>query len=153
MYWTIETTKGRQVFNWNQKILKENGSTVGILSGRCIGNDCKETWYSGVQWFYLWDIPLIMDGKDYLHAVMKWLTKKKIVKGNDKIWIFRVDRNSDRSCGLLMNKSSGSNKIMFYILQIKVWKTQQSQQSCKQQNLSCRNGWRIWSTNLHSRFE
>lgn len=37
----------------------------------------NETWYSGVQWFYIGDLPLIMDWKEYLHAIMKWLLQKQ----------------------------------------------------------------------------
>lgn len=40
----------------------------------------NETWFSGVQWFYLWWMPIIMDWKEYLHAVMKWLLQKTTSK-------------------------------------------------------------------------
>ena len=40
----------------------------------------NETWFSGVQRFYLWWMPIIMDWKEYLHAVMKWLLQKTTSK-------------------------------------------------------------------------
>lgn len=40
----------------------------------------QETWFAGVQWFYLGGMPIIMDGKEYLHAVMKWLLQKTTSK-------------------------------------------------------------------------
>lgn len=44
----------------------------------------SETWYKGVQWFYLWGIELIMDWKDYVHAIVKGLTKKRTSKDMTK---------------------------------------------------------------------
>lgn len=37
----------------------------------------NETGYSGVQRFYIGDLPLIMDWKEYLHGIMKWLLQKQ----------------------------------------------------------------------------
>lgn len=44
----------------------------------------QETWFAGVQWFYLWWTPIIMDWKEYLHAVMKGLLQKTSSKNMTK---------------------------------------------------------------------
>lgn len=44
----------------------------------------NETWFAGVQWFYLGWMPIIMDWKEYLHAVMKWLLQKTSSKNMTK---------------------------------------------------------------------
>ena len=40
----------------------------------------NETWFAGIQRFYLWSLPVIMDGKEYLHAIMKGLLQKQTSK-------------------------------------------------------------------------
>ena len=52
--------------------------------------------------------------------------KEKNVEGYDKVWIFRVDRNSDRGCRLLGGKSSGSYQITLFF----IWKKCYDLRSC-----------------------
>lgn len=49
----------------------------GYYRGVCIRMIADHTGYSGVQWFYLWDMEIIMDWEDYIHGIIKALNKRQ----------------------------------------------------------------------------
>lgn len=48
----------------------------GYYRGVCVKTIADYCWYTGVQWFYIGDVELVMDWMDYVHWLIKWLNKR-----------------------------------------------------------------------------
>lgn len=63
---------------------KHSDSQRNYYRGVVLQTIAEETGYSGVQGFYLWGVELILDWKDFLHGIVKGLTKKRTSTTLDK---------------------------------------------------------------------
>lgn len=91
MKWISEKSKidRKQIIQWLndqkdgeysievKKYWRKTDAQSWYYRGVVLETIANETWYSGVQWFYIGDLPLIMDWKEYLHGIMKWLLQKQ----------------------------------------------------------------------------
>lgn len=48
----------------------------GYYRGVCVRMIADHCWYTWTQWFYLWDMEVVMNGDDYIHWIIKWLCKR-----------------------------------------------------------------------------
>lgn len=115
--WMVERSKRRWIFDWSEKILKENRRTKLILSGRCAWNNCKR------NMIFRRSMVLFVMNADHhgLKGIFarrdEMIVAKNNIKGNDKIRIFRTYWNRNWSCGQPMNQGSATYQIKkFFIL-------------------------------------
>ncbi len=106
--WMVERSKRRWIFDWSEKILKKNRRTKLILSGRRVGNNCTRNMICRRSM-----VLFVMNADHHgLKGIFarrdEMIIAENNIKDNDKIWIFRIDWNSNWSCGQSLNKSSAT---------------------------------------------
>jgi len=145
--WTIECTARRWICSWNKKMMKENKSTILILSGRCTWNSFTRALISrrSTILFVRYSVD---HGRERLSSFSdQVIDQKKDIERHDKVWIQRVDRNSDSSCRVLLNKDSRADQINFSSYRKRNGKTDSWNRSLKNIRNNNEPIFIIWWTN------
>lgn len=136
---TAERSERRQIFNRDQEIYEENRGTILILSMSCAWSACGTHMIQRSSTVLFVRYSANYGRKRLSSCDHERVDEEKNFERYDKVWIFRTDRNGDRGCWLLGSEDTGSNKIIFYLINFQgIKKIEQKREKIKFTCKKCR---------------